>query len=80
MIFVKPVFATVVLLPLLPICEVKRLREVGAVGSIELMVAMAIAVIATFNLKKVTLTLRAYIRMNRNSVFSTDIKHFNSFC
>jgi hypothetical protein len=42
-----------VLLPLLHICEVKRPgKEVGAVGSIELMVAMAVAVIATFNLKK----------------------------
>jgi hypothetical protein len=42
-----------VLLPLLRICEVKRPgEEVGAVGSIELMVAMAVAAIATFNLKK----------------------------
>lgn len=49
----RSVFATAVLLPLLRFCEVKRLREeVGAVGSIELMVAMAVMVIATFNLKK----------------------------
>ena len=49
----RAVFATAVLLPLLRICEVKRPGvEVGAVGSIELMVAMTIAAIATFNLKK----------------------------
>ena len=49
---VRPVFAVAVLLPLLRFCEVKRLREeVGAVGSIELMVAMAVTAIATFNLK-----------------------------
>ena len=52
----------------------------GAVGSIELMVAVAVAAIATFNLKKLNLALRACIRMNRNSVFRTDIKNFNSFC
>ena len=47
----KPVFAVAVVLPLLRFCEVKRLREeVGAVGSIELMVAVAVAAIATFNL------------------------------
>lgn len=48
----KPVFAVAVLLPLLRFCEVKRPGdEVGAVGSIELMVAMAVGAIATFNLK-----------------------------
>ena len=53
MTVVRPVFAVTVLLPLLRFCEVKRPREeVGAVGSIELMVAMAVTVIATFNLKK----------------------------
>ena len=53
MIYVQTMFAKVVLLPLLRICEVKRPEvEVGAVGSIELMVAMAVAAIATFNLKK----------------------------
>ena len=78
------VFAVAVLLPLLRIREVKRPRrertEVGAVGSIELMVAVTVAAIATFNLKKVHLALRACFRMNRNSVYSTDIKNFNSFC
>ncbi len=51
MTVVRPVFAVTVLLPLLCFCEVKRPREkVGAIGSIELMVAMAVAAIATFNL------------------------------
>ncbi len=55
----RAVFAKAVLLPLLRFCEVKRPREeVGAVGSIELMVAMAVVAIATFNLKKVSLALR----------------------
>ncbi|NQT00963.1 MAG: hypothetical protein HQ580_02975 [Planctomycetes bacterium] len=46
---VRPVFAVAVLLPLLRFCEVKRPKEeVGAVGSIELIVAMAVAAIATF--------------------------------
>ena len=54
----RPVFAVAVLLPQLRFCEVKRPgEEVGAVGSIELMVVMAVAAIATFNLKKEPLAL-----------------------
>ncbi len=49
----RAVFATAVLLLLLHFCEVKRPKEqAGAVGSIELMVAMAIPAIATFNMNK----------------------------
>jgi hypothetical protein len=50
--FIQTIFAMAVLLPLLRICEVKRPEgEVGAVGSIELMVAMIVTIIATFNHK-----------------------------
>ncbi|MDT8300389.1 MAG: hypothetical protein RQ760_02825 [Sedimentisphaerales bacterium] len=48
----RPLSAAAVVLSLLRFYEVKRLRvSVGAVGSIELMVAMAVAAVATFNLK-----------------------------
>jgi hypothetical protein len=62
-------FATAVLLLLLHFCEVKRPKEqAGAIGSIELMVAMAVPAIATFNINK---SPRHFVFSHRSSLLGS---------